>query len=211
MTSRPSGHTPQQTIGARLLAFQLIRALAANDFRRSRDLDGYVVSATGRMRIALDYMRDYFSGADVRRDVAPMVAALSEVTVAALTLLNGPDRVSEWLTIQADTVSKVIAAAGNERSPDPTVVAAASHIATRLGEAEDDERDSAVRADILGLVTGWVRDEHAAADSWDLLLAAAWLAAWVTAEALGHDQKAINEYLDEHSRALAARHQAVTG
>jgi hypothetical protein len=187
-----------------LTGLQLIRALAGADFHRSRDLDAYVASVTGPAREALERTRTFIAGADTSRELALLVMALAENAVAALTVLNGPDRVCEWLALQTRTVQEAVTDV--EHSPDPVVLAAATRVASRVGQADDPDLDRAVHADVLGLLTDWVRPERAAEDRFDLTLSAAWLAAYLLTAALGDDERRITEYLDDSSRACLARH-----
>lgn len=215
MTAHTTNHTagpaeaptPRDADGARLAGLQLIRALAGADFQHSRDLDAYVASATGPARDVLDYARTFVADADASRELAPLIGGLAENAVAALTALNGPDRVAEWLAIQTHTVEEAVADV--EHSPDPVVLAVATRVAGRIGQADDPELDQAVHADVLRLITEWVRPERAARDRFDLTLSAAWQAAYLVATALGHDQRRITEYLDETSYKYLARHAPV--
>lgn len=188
--------------GPRLTALQLMRAMLPGVLA-GRPMEQHVEEASGPVRDVLALYRDFVAGADTRREIAPTVMALGTTTVALLQALNEtPERVEEWLRVQARTVQ--VAADGAAYSPDPTVVAVASVLAEELREPGRAQHENRARR-VEELVTGWVRAEHSAADRYELLLSAAQLAAWLLGAAMQGDATRAEAYLDDRSRLITAR------
>ncbi|CAM5593770.1 hypothetical protein [Streptomyces abikoensis] len=189
-----------QTDRAHLTAIQLMHALTPPAAEGSRDLDAHVETATGRAREALDQLRDFAAAADTRLEVMPVLMALASTAVSALIVLNGPDRVGEWLSLQSHTVQQH-AVAGAHRA-DETALAITSFVTAQIGEPDAREWYQHTYGCATRRALSFVRDEHAAGDRYELLLATGWLATYLLAAAMGHEQQRMTDYLTEHARQI---------
>lgn len=194
----------QQADGPLLTALQLVRAMLPGVLAR-KPMEQHVQEASSPARDVLDLYRDFAAGAGTRREIAPTVMALGTLSVALLQALNEtPERVEEWLRVQARTVEEHVADEGAEHSPDPTVVAVASVLAEELRNPDPEQHEARARR-VEELVAGWMRAERGGSDRYELLLSGAQLSAWLLASAMRGDRARAEAYLDTYSRMIIAR------
>jgi hypothetical protein len=208
---RTHGRLPDFTIptaaeraGARLTALQLVRAVIPGVLTGAF-VNTYETQAPDNARAILALLRDYTKVATLT-EVAPIALELGYITVAALAALNHDrDRVDAWLTTRTRAMEESGHQIGDRA--DLTAVDVASIAAEALSAADHDalyEQHATRVARRLWVATISGPDQVGRL-RYELVLSAAWLAAYVLAPALGSDGQLIDAHLDTLARQLINR------